>query len=220
MTIRPIPRPNDSLRSAAPHGTSLYFVERCTSHGRRRDMGRCRRRCWDSSGFGGTNSDVKCVAPSFQPDSTLGHDWQTAWRSTPPEPATFGRKTEHVERLAMEAMMRHERSLGFETRDVSTDNVGYDIESRHPVTGRLRFVEVKGRAKGADTVTITRNGMTTALNSPDEWRLAIVDGEAQTPIYVAHPFTREPQFAETSANFNILRLTKFTESSRISDVGR
>ncbi|MGA7616257.1 MAG: DUF3883 domain-containing protein [Thermoanaerobaculia bacterium] len=132
-----------------------------------------------------------------------------------PKSSQLTANREAIERLAMEAVMRHERSLGFEPRDVSTDNVGYDIESKHPLTGRLRFVEVKGRVKGADTVTITRNEMTTALNSPDEWRLAIVivDGEAQTPIYVAHPFTREPQFGETSANFNVARLIEMAEAT-------
>jgi len=57
-------------------------------------------------------------------------------------------------------------------------------------------------------VTVTRNEMICALNSPDQWRLAIVmvDGAAEKPIYVAHPFTREPQFGETSANFRIAHL--------------
>jgi superfamily II DNA or RNA helicase len=123
-------------------------------------------------------------------------------RSTP---AMFAHETEEIERLAMEAVMKHERSLGFETRDVSKENNGYDIESRDPKTGRLRFIEVKGRVAGADTVTVTRNEMISALNSPDQWRLAIVmiDGVAGKPRYLVQPFTREPQFAETSANFNI-----------------
>lgn len=124
---------------------------------------------------------------------------------TQPKPAMFARETEEIERLAMEAVMAHEQSLGFNPRDVSSLNRGYDIESQDPRTGRLRFIEVKGRVVGADTITVTRNEMICALNSPDQWRLAIVmvDGVAEQPVYVAQPFTREPQFAETSANFEI-----------------
>lgn len=124
-----------------------------------------------------------------------------------PQAETFARETDEVERLAMEAVMRYERELGNEPRDVSRDNLGYDIESRNPHTGHLRFIEVKGRIKGAKTVTITRNEMLTALNKPDEWRLAIVfvDGAADQPMYVERPFTREPQFGETAAIFSVAR---------------
>ena len=130
--------------------------------------------------------------------------------TAPPGPALFAKQTKEIERLAMEAVMRFERELGNEPRDVSKDNLGYDIESRSPQTGHLLFIEVKGRANGADTVTVTRNEMLTALNKPDEWRLAIVlvDGDACKPLYVERPFSREPQFAETSANFAIRRLVQ------------
>jgi hypothetical protein len=123
----------------------------------------------------------------------------------------FAKETKEIERLAMEAVMAHERSLGFEPRDVSKDNEGYDIESKDPKTGRLRFIEVKGRVAGADTVTVTKNEVIAALNSPDQWRLGIVmvDGKASKPVYVAHPFTREPQFGETCATFDIKALLGF-----------
>jgi hypothetical protein len=51
--------------------------------------------------------------------------------------------------------MEVEQRLGYQPRDVSDDNCGYDIESRVPAKGQLRFIEVKGRAAGADTVTVT-----------------------------------------------------------------
>ena len=41
---------------------------------------------------------------------------------------------------------------------------GYDIESRILETGRLQFIEVKGRIEVADTVTVTKNEIITALN--------------------------------------------------------
>jgi len=130
------------------------------------------------------------------------------------EPAMFARETKEIERLAMEAVMAHERGLGFDPRDVSKENKGYDIESKDPRTGRLRFIEVKGRVADADTITVTRNEMICALNSPDHWRLAIVmiDGLADKPVYVVHPFTREPQFGETCATFSLKALRTFEEA--------
>ena len=55
---------------------------------------------------------------------------------------------------------------GNDPRDVSKHNLGYDVESKDKETGRLRMIEVKGRVKGATTVTITRNEIVTALNKP------------------------------------------------------
>ncbi len=46
----------------------------------------------------------------------------------------------------MENVIEAEKRLGFEPLDVSKENRGYDIESRIPGQGRLRFIEVKGRA--------------------------------------------------------------------------
>ena len=62
-----------------------------------------------------------------------------------------------------------------------------------PGTGELRFIEVKGRVAGAETVTVTRNEILTALNKPDDFILAVVevDGDQPaTPRYVRRPFTR------------------------------
>jgi Protein NO VEIN, C-terminal len=53
--------------------------------------------------------------------------------------------------------MEVERSLGFEPTDRELDKLGYDIESRVPGTGKLRFIEVKRRVSGAATITVTRN---------------------------------------------------------------
>jgi hypothetical protein len=124
---------------------------------------------------------------------------------TPPPFARDAETRRRVEALAMAAVMAAERALGFEPTDVSADNRGYDVESRITGTGKLRFLEVKGRAVEADSVTITRNEIMTALNKPDDFILAIVsvDGEAADPRYVRQPFQREPDFAVTSVNYNL-----------------
>ena len=71
--------------------------------------------------------------------------------------------------------MEIERSLGFEPTDREFEKLGYDIESRVPGTGKLRFIEVKGRVSGADTITVTRNEILYSLNKPDDFILAIVE---------------------------------------------
>jgi hypothetical protein len=121
----------------------------------------------------------------------------------PPPNSRDAEARRRIELLAMATVMAAEKQLGFEPFDVSADNRGYDIESRIPNTGKLRFLEVKGRAIGANTVTITRNEILTAMNKPEDFILAIVtvDGDAGEPRYVRQPFQREPDFAVTSVNY-------------------
>ena len=114
-----------------------------------------------------------------------------------------------VERIAMEAVLTAERVLGHKPRDVSAERLGYDIESLENGTGRLRFIEVKGRADGADTVTITRNEILTALNKPDAFILAIVkvsNNFASEPYYIRQPFQRKPDFGATSVTYKLVDL--------------
>ena len=126
-----------------------------------------------------------------------------------PEPEAHARETRRVERLAMDAVMAAERALGYVPRDVGAEKIGYDVESRIPHSGELRFIEVKGRVAGARTVTITRNEILTGLNKPDEFVLAVVevDGDAtSTPRYIRRPFGREPDFGVTSVNYDLNEL--------------
>jgi superfamily II DNA or RNA helicase len=133
---------------------------------------------------------------------------------------TFARETSRVEQLAMQAVLAAEQSLSFVPRDVSCENCGYDIESSIPETGRLRFIEVKGRVKGANTVTITKNEILAAFNKPEDFILAVVlvipEGEPPTSQlkdakttggcevhYVRQPFQREPDFGVTSVNYSL-----------------
>ena len=108
-----------------------------------------------------------------------------------------------VEQIAMRTVMEAEVALGYEPADVSAENRGYDIESKVPGEGRLRFIEVKGRADWAHTVTITKNEILTGLNKPDDFVLAIVlvDGDTAIPRYRRNPFGKEPDFGVESANY-------------------
>ena len=96
---------------------------------------------------------------------------------------------------AREIVMEIERGLGFAPVDREFEKLGYDIESAIPGTGRLRFLEVKGRVAGADTVTVTKNEILYSLNKPDDFILAMVafgaDG-SHAVRYLRRPFGQEP----------------------------
>jgi SNF2 family DNA or RNA helicase len=118
---------------------------------------------------------------------------------------------------ARAVVMDIERSLGFEPVDRETEKLGYDIESRIPGTGRLRFIEVKGRVTGAETITVTRNEILYSLNKPDEFILAIVeflDDTRHHVHYLRRPFQREPDFGVTSVNYNFAELLARSEVPR------
>ena len=120
-----------------------------------------------------------------------------------------------VERLAMDAVMASEQALGHVPRDVSAAKVGYDIESREAGTGRLRFIEVKGRAGDAETVTVTHQEIRTALNKPEAWILALVrvsDGYAKETRYLRQPFRAEPDFDAVSVTYNLRELLARAEA--------
>jgi hypothetical protein len=110
-----------------------------------------------------------------------------------------------MELLAMQMVMEAEKRLGNEPRDVSGAKCGYDVESKVGATGKLRFIEVKGRVAGAPTVTVTRNEILTALNEPDDFILAIgqVDNGQRKLVYIRRPFQQEPDFAVESINYNL-----------------
>ena len=132
-----------------------------------------------------------------------GQPGQAAWILGRPDRARGDREA------AMEAVMAAEAALGNVPRDVSAEKKGYDIESRDPRSGHLRFIEVKGRHADGREVIITKNELLASLNAPDAYVLALVrveDGFAQEPIYVRRFFKRELGFAETATVFDFEEL--------------
>lgn len=117
---------------------------------------------------------------------------------------------------ARQIVMDVESRLGFEPTDRESEKLGYDIESRVPGTGKLRFIEVKGRISSAPTVTVTRNEILYSLNKPDDFVLAIVEfeGDNHRVHYVRRPFQREPDFGVTSVNYEIRKLVEKGERVR------
>ena len=135
-----------------------------------------------------------------------------AERKTIPDVSTVN--TQESAAKARTIVMDVERHLGFDPTDREFERLGYDIESRIPGTGKLRFIEVKGRVKGASTITVTRNEILYSLNKPEDYILAIVeflDGSDHSVFYVRQPFQREPDFGVTSVNYDFAKLLKRAE---------
>lgn len=111
-----------------------------------------------------------------------------------------------IEKAAMDSVLATERSLGFDPRDVSAEKKGWDIESRDPKGGHLRFIEVKGRHSDGQDIILTKNEILASLNTPEAFILAIVqidNGFAREPVYVRRFFARELGFAETAVVFSV-----------------
>jgi hypothetical protein len=127
---------------------------------------------------------------------------------------TNAKQENNIDRQAVAAraraiIMEVERRLGFEPTDHELEKLGYDIESKNPEKGTLRFIEVKGRASGEPVLTVTKNEILYSLNVPDDFILGMVefksDGTYQVH-YLRRPFQREPDFGVTSVNYNFPEL--------------
>ena len=116
-----------------------------------------------------------------------------------------------IERIAMNAVMNAELSLGYEVRDVGDEKCGWDVTARPPVdtNGVVkddRHIEVKGRSKGQTTITVSRNEIIYGLNQSEKFILAIVivDGDTfEGPFYIKNPFIVEPDFGVASINYDL-----------------
>lgn len=122
--------------------------------------------------------------------------------------------TRKSEQIAMEAVMAAERGLGNIPLDVSMEKRGYDIESKAPgEQAKLRFIEVKGRRKGASDVTLTKNELFAAYNSEEQFILALVeiDGEEATQVRYVQGYDFK---APKSAQFNLKQLFEASSPPR------
>ncbi len=131
------------------------------------------------------------------------------------EPPQRSHDTQASAARARSIVMDVERGLGFEPLDREFEKLGYDIESRVPGTGELRLLEVKGRVSTADSITVTKNEILTALNKPDDFILAIVEfagNDSPEVHYLRRPFGREPDFGVTSVNYKLADLIERAEA--------
>lgn len=123
-----------------------------------------------------------------------------------------------VESIAMQAVIDSERAVGCEVFDVSPQKCGWDITSIPPSKeGKIpltRHIEVKGRAKGQTTITVSRNEIIYSLNQSEKFILAIVivnENSYEGPFYIRNPFTQEPDWAVNSINLDLNQLLSRAE---------
>lgn len=122
-----------------------------------------------------------------------------------PAPQTFARRTEEVERRAVDAVIAAEHAVGREPVEMPRNNPGYDIQSTD-AQGFVYFIEVKGRIEASDTFTITKNEINFAQTQGNRHRLVLVevstDGPEQDQLrYVSDSFDHlEPSATTRSYN--------------------
>jgi hypothetical protein len=100
-----------------------------------------------------------------------------------PTPAPYVmRKT--IELIAMEAVMAYEKAQGRFPEDVSTQNLGYDIDSGNETEERL--IEVKGIATIANPV-ITENEYRHLTSNPNAYLYIVQQCNTENPqLYIHH----------------------------------
>ena len=138
------------------------------------------------------------------------------------QPAPDLARNAEIERIAMETVLAHERSAGREPRDVSAENLGWDIQSREPGSGELRYIEVKGRRAEAEELNVTRNEWVQAVNLGPKFWLALVrvaEGRAESLELKQDPFGDDPTYALRSGMFNINKVMEDGAVYGVADAG-
>jgi hypothetical protein len=112
-----------------------------------------------------------------------------------------------IERVAMELVMAHERAMRARVQDIHTPELalhaglnspcpGFDILSHH-ADGKLRCIEVKGRARQGNIYISTNEWAAAANRRADYWLYAVFDCASASPRIVAvqDPFRKLVQKA-------------------------
>lgn len=95
-------------------------------------------------------------------------------------------RDDEIERIAIQEVMRYERSRGWQVNSVENENRGFDLISRrlHPddpqTALEIRFIEVKGRS-GIGEVSLSANEYKTAERLKDDYWLYVVYDCATIP---------------------------------------
>lgn len=93
-------------------------------------------------------------------------------------------------RSAENACMEIERFLGNTVRDVSAQNIGYDVESTTP-NGEKRYIEVKSIKPSDGSFSITNNEYTSAHQHQDNYYIClIIQSDVKSKaIYIKNPIS-------------------------------
>lgn len=112
--------------------------------------------------------------------------------------STFGMsRDDEVEAIGMRVAMEYEQAEGRTPKDVSKDNVGYDIRSLSP-SGQKRYIEVKGRA-GTDGVMLSENEMNRLAQLGDRaWLYIVIECKGNPQLFCIQNPACTMQFEQKS----------------------
>ena len=111
--------------------------------------------------------------------------------------------TERTNRLAVDAVLAAECSLGREPEEQTHSNPGFDILSRDPTDSKVYQIEVKGHLPTTTEIKVSAAQVRQAKQNPDRFRLAVVEVPEEPtgePVvhYLLRPFDGyELHFAQT-----------------------
>lgn len=97
---------------------------------------------------------------------------------------------EHIDRIAMAAVMELEHRLGHQPLEMPHDNAGYDVLAQDGC-GRPLYIEVKGKGLETEVVQVSRSQINFSQAQKERFVLAIVVtdiAEALSVHYVQQPF--------------------------------
>ena len=94
-------------------------------------------------------------------------------------------------RSAENACVEIEQFLGNEAKDVSTQNLGYDVESTMP-NGRKRYIEVKSVSRSDSSFSLTNNEYTAAHQYGDDYYICLLQqgDEKSKAIFIQNPLKK------------------------------
>lgn len=122
----------------------------------------------------------------------------TAWVLPHPERKTPNMSNmvsdPEIERIAVQAVIKHEESQGWKVQSVETENRGFDLISRkmHPEDPQtaleVRFIEVKGRSQISEVALTTNEYKTADRLKNDYWLYVVYNCASQPEIH----FVQDP----------------------------
>lgn len=94
-------------------------------------------------------------------------------------------------RSAENACVEIERFLGNEAKDVSMQNLGYDVESTMP-DGKKRYIEVKSVSRSDSSFSLTNNEYTAAHQYGDDYYICLLKhgDDKSKAIYIQNPLEK------------------------------
>ena len=92
-------------------------------------------------------------------------------------------RDDRIELIGMDYVMHYERDRGWQPEDISKnhDGSGFDIRSTDPLSGDMRRIEVKARARQGEFVELTPNEWLQAHRHGESYWLYVVWNCANTP---------------------------------------